>query len=89
MDKGATHFSPEELARLLAAFKRVAVNNKLQGTHFYEIVSSEMGWSNLLLRKQLFAAFDRDGKGDINFEEVRERSIWISMYLKLPSNLCH
>lgn len=28
-----------------------------------------MGWSNLLLRKQLFSAFDRSGRGDINFEE--------------------
>lgn len=31
-----------------------------------------MGWSNLLLRKQLFKAFDLDGHGDINFTEFCE-----------------
>jgi len=31
-----------------------------------------MGWDNLLLRKQLFRAFDFDGHGDINFTEFAE-----------------
>jgi Ca2+-binding EF-hand superfamily protein len=43
-----------------------------QASHFYEIVEAEMGWDNLLLRKQLFRAFDFDGHGDINFTEFAE-----------------
>ena len=66
-----THFTPEELERLLASFKRVT-SDRLQATSFYEIVEKEMGWSNLLLRKQLFKAFDFDGHGDINFIEFCE-----------------
>jgi hypothetical protein len=34
-----------------------------QANHFYDIIENEMGWSNLLLRKQLFKAFDLDGHG--------------------------
>ena len=45
---------------------------RCQASHFYEIVESEMGWSNLLLRKQLFKAFDFDRHGDINFTEFAE-----------------
>ena len=44
----------------------------LQATHFYEVVEYEMGWSNLLLRKQLFKAFDLEGHGDITFTEFCE-----------------
>ena len=43
-----------------------------QANHFYDIIENEMGWSNLLLRKQLFKAFDLDGHGDINFTEFCE-----------------
>ena len=31
-----------------------------------------MGWTNLLLRKQLFKAFDLDGHGDVNLTEFCE-----------------
>ena len=44
----------------------------MQATHFYEVVEYEMGWSNLLLRKQLFKAFDLEGHGDITFTEFCE-----------------
>jgi hypothetical protein len=44
----------------------------LQATHFYEVVEYKMGWSNLLLRKQLFKAFDLEGHGDITFTEFCE-----------------
>lgn len=43
-----------------------------QATHFYEVVEYEMGWTNLLLRKQLFKAFDLEGHGDITFTEFCE-----------------
>jgi len=61
-------FSPEELESLLAAFKRVT-SDRLQAGHFCDIVGAEMGWTNTLLRKQLFRAFDQDGHGDITFLE--------------------
>ena len=67
VNQNTTHFTPEELQRLLAAFKRVALGDRLQGTQFYDVVSNEMGWSNLLLRKQLFQAFDREGRGELDF----------------------
>eukprot|EP00899_Mesostigma_viride_P006767 jgi/Mesvir1/16091/Mv08385-RA.1 len=63
-----THFTPEELERLLIAFKRVT-NDRLQEMQFIENLEVELGWSSLMLRKQLFAAFDVDAHGDITFEE--------------------
>mmetsp|Transcript_8387 Transcript_8387/g.15900 ORF Transcript_8387/g.15900 Transcript_8387/m.15900 type:complete len:1684 (-) Transcript_8387:1295-6346(-) len=71
VENNTTHFTPDELERLLAAFKRVT-NDRLQASHFYEIIEAEMGWGNLLLRKQLFKAFDFDRHGDINFTEFAE-----------------
>ena len=66
-----THFAVEELERLLAAFKRVT-HDRLKATHFYEVVESELGWTNLLLRKQLFKAFDVLERGEVSFEEFCE-----------------
>lgn len=31
-----------------------------------------MGWNNLLLRKQLFMAFDTNGNGEVTFREFCE-----------------
>ncbi|KAK3274842.1 hypothetical protein CYMTET_16981 [Cymbomonas tetramitiformis] len=71
LENNTTHFTGDELERLLAAFKRITTD-RLQASHFYEIIEAEMGWSNLLLRKQLFKAFDFDALGDINFTEFAE-----------------
>ncbi|CAG9463280.1 unnamed protein product [Pedinophyceae sp. YPF-701] len=71
LQENTTHFSPEELQRLLLAFKRVTTD-RLQGTQFYQIVEQELGWTNLLLRKQLFRAFDIDNQGDVDFREFAE-----------------
>lgn len=43
-----------------------------QSTQFYEVVEQELGWTNLVLRKQLFKAFDLDGHGDVDFREFCE-----------------
>mmetsp|Transcript_19877 Transcript_19877/g.64680 ORF Transcript_19877/g.64680 Transcript_19877/m.64680 type:complete len:1695 (-) Transcript_19877:99-5183(-) len=71
IENNTTHFNAGELERLLAAYTRVTTD-RLQASHFLEIVENEMGWTNLLLRKQLFKAFDCDGHGDINFTEFCE-----------------
>eukprot|EP00240_Pyramimonas_obovata_P000249 CAMPEP_0118927864 /NCGR_PEP_ID=MMETSP1169-20130426/5244_1 /TAXON_ID=36882 /ORGANISM="Pyramimonas obovata, Strain CCMP722" /LENGTH=1671 /DNA_ID=CAMNT_0006869721 /DNA_START=246 /DNA_END=5258 /DNA_ORIENTATION=- len=71
LENNTTHFTADELERLLAAFKRVT-SDRLSASHFYEVVEAEMGWTNLLLRKQLFKAFDFDNHGDINFTEFAE-----------------
>lgn len=35
-------------------------------------MEQELGWTNLVLRKQLFKAFDLDGHGDVDFREFCE-----------------
>jgi len=42
--------------------RNVGHTTQQQSNHFYDIIENEMGWSNLLLRKQLFKAFDLDGR---------------------------